>query len=80
MLKFDGKIVFLTGGNSGIGKITADLFVSRGTTVVSTDIDFSASDSQEINFETNPILFLASHEASYITGEVLDVNGGMLMD
>lgn len=28
----------------------------------------------------NAIVFLASDEANYITGEVLDVNGGMLMD
>jgi len=28
----------------------------------------------------NAIVFLASEEANYITGEVLDVNGGMLMD
>jgi len=26
------------------------------------------------------VLFLASESASFITGEILDVNGGMLMD
>jgi len=26
------------------------------------------------------VLFLASSEASFITGEILDVNGGTLMD
>ena len=26
------------------------------------------------------VLFLASESASFITGEILDINGGMLMD
>ena len=26
------------------------------------------------------VLYLASEKADYITGEILDVNGGMLMD
>jgi 3-oxoacyl-[acyl-carrier protein] reductase len=28
----------------------------------------------------NAVVFLASEEASFITGEILDVNGGALMD
>ena len=33
-----------------------------------------------IEEQTSAILFLASDEASFITGEILDVNGGALMD
>jgi NAD(P)-dependent dehydrogenase (short-subunit alcohol dehydrogenase family) len=32
----------------------------------------------EIEEQVNPILFLCSQEASYITGAVLDVNGGQI--
>jgi len=28
----------------------------------------------------NAVVFLVSNEASFITGEILDVNGGLLMD
>jgi 3-oxoacyl-[acyl-carrier protein] reductase len=35
------------------------------------------ADPRELGYA---ILFLASDEASFITGEVLDVDGGLLMD
>lgn len=34
----------------------------------------------EVDEVVGPILFLASEQASYITGATLDVNGGLLMD
>ena len=62
--------------------------------IVDTAINRAASDEQRENYIRNiplgyfaspeeiagPVLFLSSEDASYITGAVLDVNGGFLMD
>ena len=38
MARFDGKRVFVTGGASGIGAATVELFRNEGAQVVATDI------------------------------------------
>jgi 3-oxoacyl-[acyl-carrier protein] reductase len=62
--------------------------------VIDTDITSAATPQQREAFKTtipmgrigdadevvSPIMFLASSEASYITGATLDINGGLLMD
>lgn len=134
MLNFDKKVVFLTGGNSGIGATTVDLFVKIGGVMAGADYSASKAavicltkslakagaphgiransiapagintpmvdqyhkkfpDKVKESIASKPlgrfgeaievahtILFLASEEASYITGACVDVNGGMLMD
>ena len=39
MTDLDGKIVFITGGASGIGEATAELFAEHGAIVIVSDID-----------------------------------------
>lgn len=55
MLDFSGKIVFVTGANSGIGAATVACFVEQGAKVVGADIAYPSIESHEINFRENPV-------------------------
>ncbi|MFY9599362.1 MAG: SDR family NAD(P)-dependent oxidoreductase, partial [Pseudolabrys sp.] len=43
-MKFDGKIVLVTGGASGIGKATVLAFARAGATVICADVNATKSD------------------------------------
>ena len=44
MLRFDGKVVLVTGAAGGLGRAYAELFAERGATVVANDLAGSALD------------------------------------
>lgn len=53
ILDFSGKVALLTGGGGEIGEKTAELLLSRGAEVVSTDIGFPPL-SDSMDFVANP--------------------------
>jgi len=55
MLDFNGKVVFITGANCGIGAATVDRFLERGARVMGADITYPSVEPGKINFEENPI-------------------------
>ena len=55
MLNFDRKVVFITGGGSGIGATTTDLFLKKGAKVISSDISFPTGELRDVNFDLNPV-------------------------
>ena len=40
--ELDGKVAIVTGGSSGIGRATVELFVEQGARVVIADVDAGA--------------------------------------
>ena len=46
-MRFAGKTAVVTGGASGIGRATVDLFAAEGATVILGDIDADAGSSIE---------------------------------
>ena len=55
MLDFNGKVVFITGANCGIGAATVARFLERGARVMGADITYPSVEPGKINFEENPI-------------------------
>jgi len=44
-MKFDGKVVLITGGASGIGKTTVSAFAREGATVICADVNAAAGEA-----------------------------------
>jgi 3-oxoacyl-[acyl-carrier protein] reductase len=55
MLDFNGKVVFVTGANSGIGAATVTRFLESGAKVVGADIAYPSVEISKINSEENPV-------------------------
>lgn len=92
-MRLSQKVALISGAARGIGASIARLFAQEGARVYLGDVELTVAQkvAQEIQRKggwaqalllevAQAALFLASEEAAYITGEVLDVNGGLLMD
>ncbi|SDP82171.1 SDR family NAD(P)-dependent oxidoreductase [Desulforhopalus singaporensis] len=54
-IKCNQKVVFITGGGSGIGAATTDLFLKKGAKVISSDFSFPAVELSDVDFNLNPV-------------------------
>ena len=64
MTKLDSKIALITGGANGIGRATAELFISKGIKVIIVDIDKKLYDVAD-EIEAYPLLFDVSIEKNW---------------
>lgn len=77
MGRFDNQVVVVTGGNSGIGLATATRFHQEGARVA---IIAAATPMKRLGRPeevAGVVAFLASTDASYLTGQDIPVNGGI---
>ena len=71
MLDFNGKVVFITGANCGIGAATVARFLERGAKVMGADITYPSVEPGKINFKENPIkIHLDVKNAKKVTGAI----------
>ena len=64
MARLEGKVAFITGAGSGIGRATARLFAREGARVVVADIDVPAGE------ETVALVEEAGHQAVFVETDV----------
>ena len=81
-MRFDGKVVVVTGGASGIGRATALAFAREGASVVVADVDATggAETVRQIQAGGNDALFVRtdvskSADWQYLTGTAIDRYG-----
>ena len=86
-MEFSDKVAIITGVAGGIGLATAAMLGKQGATVIGWDFQEErleqarkALQARNIEEVAETICFLASDRARYITGETVDVNGGLVMD
>jgi len=86
-MEFSDKVAIITGVAGGIGLETAIMLGEQGATVIGWDFQEErleqarkALQARNIEEVAEAICFLASDRARYITGETMDVNGGLVMD
>ena len=87
--RFTGARVVVTGGGRGIAAARSMIAAERGGKIVNMasmggqlgaagHAHYAASEAAVI-FVANMALFLASHDADYLTGQAFNVTGGMMM-
>jgi len=79
-MKLEGKVAFVTGANSGIGKVCSDMFAAEGAKVIRTDISASGQDDIKLDVtnEKDWEKAAAEVEKRYGRCDILVNNAGIL--
>lgn len=79
MSSLNGKVAVVTGGASGIGYSIAQRLSHDGAQVAIFDINDAGVAAEKLGVTGIDVAFLASHEAAFVTGAVLNVDGGFAL-